>query len=220
MNLLIIEDDIRINNVVARNFTAENFVIQSYSAEEALIEINKLIKFDVIISDWFLGSSDGLELCKKIRKRSKCPILMISVRNEKEDIIKAFDSGVDDYLIKPFSLDELYTRVNNLALRNKKPFFNGTLIKINNVYLDLKKQEVFIEKEKIKLTEKEYKILALLVVNKDRIIGREEIIRCFFSGIKTSYHLVNMHILNIRKKLGENLKLETVSGKGFVIYSK
>jgi DNA-binding response OmpR family regulator len=220
MNLLIIEDNIQINNTVARNFTAENFVVQVYSAKEALTEINKQNKFDVIISDWFLGIDDGLELCKKIRKISKSPILMITVRNEKEDIIKALDCGVDDYLVKPFSLDELCARVNNLFLRNKKIFFEGTLIKIKNVFLDLKRKNVFIKNEKIKLTEKEYKILALLMVNKDKVINRGEMARCFLKESKKSYHLLNMHILNIRKKLGDNLRLETVSGKGFIVRSK
>lgn len=219
MNLLIIEDNVQISNILVRNFARDYDVDKAYNTSEAMNKI-KRNKFDVIILDWFLGNDDGLKFSKKIREVCKVPILMTTVRNDKEDIVRALDKGIDDYLVKPFSLDELSARINNLSQRKKEPSFNKISIKVNKTSLNLKEKKVYVRGKEINLTNLEYRLLALLMVNKNIIISKDEILKYLFDNSSKSHHLVNMHILNLRKKLKNNISIKTIPHEGFVISKK
>ena len=174
-------------------------------------------QFDVIILDWILGDEDGLKIGQQIRKIDDVPILMLSINSETEDIVEALDSGIDDYLVKPFSAPELEVRVKNLIKRSRKLTFKGVKIKANNLVVDIKNHIVKINDQPVALTKTEYQLLVYLLLKNNRVIEKNELIKHTLSGSAKTNHLINTHILNLRKKVKNNLKIKTISNQGFMI---
>ncbi|WP_338537390.1 response regulator transcription factor [Helicovermis profundi] len=216
--ILIVEDEDRLRELVFLYFKKEGFsVIEASNGREALdkIEANKL---DLIILDVMIPEIDGFSLCKKIRKNSDVPIIIITAKTEEEDKILGFELGADEYVTKPFSPKVLVARAKNL-LKRAEGSVRGNVSKYEyeNLVIDYASYEVKVNGKMISLSPKEYDLLLLLVKNKNKVLTREIILDSiwgydYFGDLRT----VDTHIKKLRNKLGESAKyIKTIIRAGY-----
>ncbi len=220
MNLLIIEDDIKIANYSKEGFEEENFVVDlARNGEDGLKLIEKK-SYDIVILDWMLPGIDGIEVCKKIREVGlTTPIIMLTAKVYIEDRIRGLESGADDYVLKPFYFEELLARAN--ALVRRANYQSDDIIKIDNLTLNIRNREVFRGKNKIELTAKEYDILELLVKNRGQIVRLKTIIKEAWKNDETiTSNIVNVYMHHLRRKIDDGYSeklIKTVRKRGFKI---
>lgn len=205
--ILIADDERDISEILKFNLVSEYDLTIVYSAEEAL-EL-ELEQFDLFILDVMMEEISGFQLADIIRheKNLNTPIIFLTAKNTENDLLTGFSIGGDDYIKKPFSINEVKVRVNSVLKRSnkKQPLINKDDV---FVYKDLevseKSKEVKINQEVLNLTKKELEILNLLIKNKDEIFSREDIFKHVwdsesFVGDRT----IDVHITRLRKKLGD-----------------
>lgn len=218
MKILLIED----NEILSRN------MVRFFALKDIHLEVSfdwlsgfkkaKINYYDAIILDISLPEMDWLEVCKKLREAEKnVPIIMLTSRSTKSDIITWLEVWADDYLVKPFDYDELIARIKSLTRRNLKNKSNN--IKIWEFCLDLEKIEVFKWNNKIELSNLEFKLFTYLAQNKNKAIWRKELYEkvwgefdWYFMFSKT----VEVYIWYLRKKLDKNL-IETIKWVWYII---
>lgn len=220
MIILVVEDEKKIASFIKRVLELEKFTVElAASGEEALekIEIND---YDLIVLDVMLSGIDGFRICKKLRQmKINTPLIMLTAKTQIADRIKGLDSGADDYLIKPFSIDELLARIRSLLRRGKKVIM--AKLKIADLSLDPKSHEVCRGKKCLLLTAKEYKILDFLMRREGEVCTRNMIGEHVWGyNFNPLSNVIDSHLSNLRKKIdGRNkIKLiETVRGNGYKI---
>ena len=167
--------------------------------------------------DWMLPKKDGIEVCKAVRAQGiKTPILMLTARFDTTDKVNALDMGADDYLVKPFSLEELIARIRALLRRPQVAL--PTILKIQDIELDLSTRRVTVNSKEIKLTVKEFALLEYMMRNPNQVINRNQILDHLWGFDFDSFsNVVDVHMKNLRKKLNnrKNKVLETVRGIGY-----
>ena len=218
MKILIAEDNKNISKSLELLLKDKKHTIKTaYSAKETL----KLIRndfFDLILLKYQLPDTNGIELCQNIRKELvSTPIIFLTKRSDITTKLSAFDAGVNDYIVKPFSLLELIARINSISKH-----LNPTNLCIKNLSLEINKNIVKTQDEEIKLTNKEMTILVYLAKNANKIISRKELLHYLYpNNTKKSLNLIDVHISNLRKKISKKLcPIETISKKGYVIFEK
>lgn len=220
MKILITEDDKHISKSLAILLKKQNHNIKiAHSAKETLQSIKNHF-FDIILLKYQLPDANGIELCYDIRKELVfTPIIFLTKRADIETKLSAFNAGVNDYIVKPFSLLELIARINvhELSIPSKLSQVN-----IRGLSLYPNKNIIRCEEKDIKLTNKEMTILLYLIKNANKIISRKELLTHLYpNDTKKSLNLIDVHISNLRKKLSKDFcPIETVSGKGYVIFEK
>ena len=216
--ILIVDDETGIVNFMKVYFSHEGYeVYTAYSAEECLKCLN--IDFDIILLDIMLPGMDGLELCRMIRDRISCPIIFLSARIEERDRIKGLAAGGDDYILKPFSMEELGMRVK-AHLRREDRVASKSMVKYwNKFWVDYTKKQVGHEQDTISVTPKEFGVIELLSLNAGRVFSKEYIYEKVwgYDAEGDADTAVMEHIKRIRKKIErDNTKLiETVWGMGY-----
>jgi len=219
MKILIIDDNQEILFGLEKLLTKSNF--KTYTASN-LKEAKKTLEqyeYDLIILDWMLPDGSGVDFLAQMRKEFyTTSVLLLSSKQDIEDKVEALDSGADDYLSKPFSNIELLARIR--ALLRRESSYKKSLIEIKNLKVDLASHQVMVDNKPIELTKKEFELLELLVLNQHVVLTRYQIndhINHDFNSLKSS-NLVDVHIKNLRKKLGSaSTLIETVRGVGFRI---
>jgi DNA-binding response OmpR family regulator len=174
--------------------------------------------YDVLILDRMLPGKEGVEICKTLREKNiMTPIIMLTAKDTVDDKVFGLDSGADDYLIKPFSFEELLSRVRALARRERKTFLPK--LQIGELTLNPKTQEVHMGNKKLDLTLKEFRILEFFMNNFDAVITRQKIIdHLWDSDLDQFSRVMDVHINNLRNKLQKHKHgpiLETVRGVGY-----
>lgn len=221
MKILIIEDEIGIANLISESLKFENYLVDNaYNGNDGL-DLALINQYDLIILDIMLPDISGLDICKEIRKNQiNTPIIMLTARNTTEDKIIGLDTGADDYLIKPFDLDELLARIRALLRRGSKNISDNT-IKIGNLTLNTKTHDVFRAQKKIILTNKEFKLLELLMRKPNEVISRNEILEHVWDTDTDPFsNTVEVHIRYLRQKIDGNFghkMIQTVRGSGYKI---
>lgn len=208
MKLLLIED----NKTIAKNIK-KYLELEWYKvlwAENGLygLEMARKNNIDLIILDLMLPWMDGIEICKKIKKEKDIPIIMTTAKWELDDKLEWFDAGSDDYLIKPFDLEELLVRIKALLKRSK---WNEDIFEKWNIKIDIEAKKISKNNKEIKLTIKEYNILEILLNNIWIAISRTDIIQEIWgwdSLFEWDWKL-DVYISGIRKKLWKNF-IETI----------
>jgi two-component system, OmpR family, response regulator ResD len=214
--LLIVDDEAKIREVVKEYA----MLIHEYEVDEAengFIALQKVIKndYDLIVLDIMMPVMDGFTACKEIKKIKNIPVIMLSARDEEYDKLHGFDLGVDDYVVKPFSPKELMARINAVIKRNSEKEHNRYVFESLDVDIDAR--DVFIDKQKITLTPKEFDLLVYLIRNKNTAINREMLLEkvwnySYFGDDRT----VDTHIKMLRHNLKEYRKfIVTVRGTGY-----
>ncbi len=223
MNLLLIEDEkglaLELIDFLGTEGYRVDYARNKSSAEEKIFVNN----YDFILLDLGLPDGDGLELLAYIKslEEREDAIIILTARSNVEEKIKGLESGADDYLAKPFSLNELLARMNAIIRRKHKISKNE--FRLFDFTINISNKEVYYNKDKIHLTKKEYDILNYLVLNKNRVVSRISLTEHIWGDvleINSDSNFVDVHVKNLRKKLGKYASvpwLQTIRSVGYKI---
>lgn len=218
--ILIVEDDNDINDLISETLTKNGFVCKkTYSGTEALIYLKE--NFDLFVLDLMLPGLTGEDVIKKIRKVSQAPVLVLSSKDSMDSKLLLLNGGADDYMTKPFNLDEFLARVNILIRRNSDNKISSCL-EYKSLRLDINDFSCFINDNELLLTKSEFKILQLLMTKPKQVFTKENIYEYAFGDYYLSTdNSINVHVSNIRKKIKKYTDeeyVETVRGIGFKLH--
>lgn len=220
MRILVIEDDARIGSNISEFLKGKaNFFTQitpSFEEAEFLLSTES---YDGIILDWMLPDGDGLELLKLLRSRQiTTPILLLTAKSQVEDKVAGLEQGADDYLTKPFALEELLARIKTI-IRRKELSSATPLISVGDLKIDTNTRIVQLGEKEIDLAPREYELLEYLALKSNTALSRQDLLdHVWGEEIDPFSNTVDVHIRYLRKKLkgGKNL-LKTVKGKGYML---
>ncbi|WP_024786702.1 MULTISPECIES: response regulator transcription factor [unclassified Lebetimonas] len=216
MKILIVEDDLNILSLLKEHLKEEGFIIdiaQNGADGEYLAILNQ---YDVIILDWMLPEKSGIDVLKTLREKNiTTPVIMLTAKGDIEDKIKGLKTGADDYLPKPFSLQELQARIEAIY---RRMVLNGqNIISIKDIVIDTDKKIVKKKSSIIDLTAQEYELLMLLVKRKNSYVSKMMIEEYLWNNEKINEsNLVPVIIYHLRKKLGKNF-IKSIKGLGYKI---
>ena len=219
--IFIIEDEPSIVKLLTYNLEKEGFIVGfSDNGNEGLKSL-KNFDPDILLLDWMLPDLSGIEICsliKKNEKLSKIPIIMLTARGEEEDKIKGLDSGVDDYMTKPFSFKELLARIKAL-LRRSKPNSISNILEFEDLKLDRLEKRVYRKKTEITLGPTEYRLIEFFLTNPKRVFTRDQILENVWpNNINVETRTIDVHIRRLRKSINlPNCKelIRTVRSAGY-----
>lgn len=220
MNALIIEDDENILRFVAKGLKEEGFSVDTANSGDDGLYLAQINEYDIIILDWGLPVISGLQICKEIRlQKITTPILMLTAKNDIDDKIESLESGMDDYMTKPFVFRELVARINSLLRRSS--YNQADIIKLDTLEVNVSKRVVKRSGKTIELTSKEFSILIYMLNNKNNIVTHTKIQDKVW-GISeiTSSNVINVFVHHLRKKIdleGEIPLIKTIRGSGYKI---
>lgn len=220
MTILIIEDEKKLVEILKKALHSERYAFDvAYDGKEGL-EKALQNNYSLIILDLSLPKKDGLDVCKELRaKFIHTPIIMLTARGVTEDRIKGLDVGADDYLLKPFSLDELFARIRAVLRRRKVT--ESTFISFQDLVLDGKKHIVSRGGKALSLTPKEYRLLETLLRNEGQAIPRAQLIEeAWGKDFKDINLELNVHMRYLRRKVDLGRKeslIKTVRGVGYIL---
>ena len=219
--IFIIEDETSIIQLVQHNLEKEGFIISSaINGDEGWKELKKF-KPNLLLLDWMLPDLSGIEICKNIRKDinfKNLPIIMLTAKGEEEDKIKGLESGVDDYLTKPFSFNELLARIK-AVLRRSDPKIVSDELKFEDLKLDRIEKRVFRDNIEVLLGPTEFRWLEFFLTNPKRVYSRDQILENVWpNNVNVESRTIDVHIRRLRKSI--NLKdkrelIRTVRSSGY-----
>ncbi len=217
--ILVVEDDTDINNLISKALTKAGYECQqAFSGTEGLLYA-KSEQFSLVVMDLMLPGMNGEELLKKLREFSFMPVIVLSAKDSLDSKIDLLTAGAEDYMTKPFELDELIVRVGVQLRRFSKQDAAVNQLVHKSLVLNLEDMTATVNGEDISFTKQEYKILELLMKNPNRVFSKQDIYDYAWEGFYIGEDkTINMHISNIRKKLKtvcEEEYIETVWGIGF-----
>ena len=218
--VLIVEDEPEIREMLNFSLTRAGFsVIEAATGEMALQRLDSHLP-NILIVDWMLPGMSGVELAKRLRREeltSALPLLMLTARNEETDVLKSFESGIDDYMSKPFSPKELVARIKALLRRSGAP--ENDVLEASGIRIDLVSHRVTVEGKNIKIGPTEYRLLELLMRNPDRVFERDQLLdRVWGRSSYIETRTVDVHVLRLRKVLkpfGLDGTVQTVRSVGY-----
>lgn len=208
MKILVVDDEPQIRKLLRTGLKGYGYDVSAViNGQEALIAAAQQMP-DVIILDISLGSEpDGLEVCRRLREWSKTPIIMLSIRNDEKTKVAALDAGADDYLTKPFGMEELRARIQAVLRRTAvEPATSPTAeIRVGSLFIDLVNRRVLVEGDEVHLTPKEYDLLRLLATNPGKVMTHRTLLsKVWGPDYGEMDHYVRVFINQLRKKLREN----------------
>ena len=223
MRLLLVDNDEILIDLLRRTLTKKNYALDAVTDGEQGWIYGSTYPYDLIILDWSLPKLDGLSLCQRFRSHGyHLPILLTTVRNSSTEKIMALDAGVDDYLCKPFDIEELTARIRALLRRSKSNSL--PLLTWGDLQLNLSTCQVTYQGHLILLTAKEYQLLELFMHHSQEVFGIEDILESLWSSLEyTSEATVRSHLRNLRNKLKQagltEDPIETIRGRGYCLKS-
>lgn len=218
-HILVVDDEKNIRDLIEKYLVASNFKVTTYGDAKYLKEEVRRIHPDLIVLDIMMPNSNGLEVCKEIRKFSEVPIIFVSAKDEEFDRILGLELG-DDYLNKPFSPRELVVRVKNILKRLDR-HIPADRVMIKDLELDKISRHIKINGDVIKMTQKEYEVIAYFCDHVNMPIKREQLIEDIWGyDFEGELRVVDDLVKRLRKKLSQaesRIKIETVWGYGYKI---
>jgi len=221
MHLLIVEDNQRMAELIQRGLEDVGFTTTIVYDGEMALKLALRNTYDLIISDVILPKLNGLDFCKEIKnKKPNLPIIMLTALGTTDDKVEGFDSGADDYMVKPFEMRELVARIKALSKRNfNQP--NEYILKYNDLEMNLHTKIVTRENKEIELTPKEFRLLQFMIENSERVLSRNEIAeKVWDTHFDTGTNFIDVYINYLRNKIDKqfNKKLiHTKTGQGFIL---
>lgn len=218
--ILIIEDDPAILKMLQRGLSFEGYTIEIATDGNSGLAEAREYKPDLVVLDWMLPGMDGLEVCNRLRLGSKVPILMLTAKDTVQDRIQGLDAGADDYMVKPFNLDELIARVRAL-LRRAQPE-RVPVLTFADLSLNTSTREITRGNRLIQLTAKEHELLELFLRHPRQVLTRDVIFdRVWGYDFGGESNVLEVYIRYLRQKLEDNEKLprliHTVRSVGYVL---
>lgn len=220
MRVLVVEDEKEIRNFLKRSLEAECYAVDTAEDGERGSFLARTNKYDLVLLDNMMPKKTGLEVCKEVRSEGiEIPILVLSVKSESTTKVDLLNAGADDYLTKPFSVDELFARIKALLRRPSK--IEQELMEIDNLTLEESRHVVKRGDKEIKLTRKEFSLLKYLLKNKGIVLSRSMIMEHVWDMSADPFsNTIESHIMSLRKKIdfaGMNKLIYTISGRGYKI---
>ena len=200
--ILVVDDEYQITRVLKRSFLAHSYDVRTASNGESALDLFHDFHPDLLITDLSMPEMNGIELCREIRKISKIPIIILSVKGEERTKVEALDAGADDYVTKPFGMDELLARVR--AAFRRFPALDDEKSKINagDFEIDLSAHTVFLKGQEIHLTPKEFELLTFLVKNQGKVLTHRTLLGAVWGGNFTEQtEYLRVFVGNFRKKI-------------------
>src|SRR5579864_1828384 len=218
--ILVVDDEKHIVELARLYLTREGYEVEGVGDGAQAVSRFGQLKPDLVILDIMLPGSDGLTICKEIRKQSQVPIIMLTARDEVTDKVVGLEVGADDYLTKPFHPQELVARAKALLRRAKTEPDQPKMIRAGRLEVDLERHEVRHGKAKVQLRPKEFDLLALLARHPGRVFQRSELLDLVWGYDFPGYtRTVDVHVQQLREKLASggvtNPTIQTVWGVGY-----
>ena len=218
MRVLIVEDDSGIADFLQLELEHEGFDVLHAEDGRKALELFESGVPDIILLDIMLPKLNGLEVLRRIRKTSRVPVIMLTARGDTLDKVSGLDSGADDYLAKPFEIEELLARMRAVMRRNEA---NGEPLKLRGIELNRNSMEVKINKERIALSKTEYLLLKTFIENKNVVLSRDKIINAVWGeNHYIDENSVDVYVRYLRSKIDDKAGEEyisTVRGAGYVM---
>jgi two-component system OmpR family response regulator len=215
MRILIIEDEIDLLKSLSRGLKDEGYAVDTANDGEEGLFSALSNDYDAILLDVMLPKLDGWKILEKLRTKKKTPVLMLTARDQTADRVRGLDSGADDYLIKPFNLEEVLARIRAIIRRSTNHTSNSIII--GDVALNLASKTVTLKSEPVDLTAREYSLVEFLALHKGEVITRTQLYEHLFDENESSLsNLLDVHVSKIRKKLGPDFVV-TRRGHGYCV---
>jgi two-component system response regulator MprA len=218
--ILLIEDEARIAQFVERALIYEGYRVSVARDGQTGLSIARDNPPDLVVLDWMLPGLDGLEVCKRLRAASEVPILMLTARDELRDRVQGLDAGADDYLVKPFEIDELMARVRAL-FRRATPQSKPEVLRFADLTLDTGTHRAYRGDRAIDLTAKEYELLELFMRNPRQVLTRDVIFdRVWGYDFGGESNIIEVYVRYLRQKTEQKEEprlVHTVRGVGYVL---
>jgi len=220
--VLIAEDDAEIRQALERILRFEGYATSTVNDGAAALEAITEDPPDVVVLDVMMPFVDGLDVCRRLRSRGdRTPVLMLTARHELSDRVEGLDAGADDYLAKPFELDELLARLRALLRRSADP--DDEVLGVGPILLDVRRRLVTVDGSEVDLTRTEFAVLELFMRNHEIVLERSTIYeRVWGYDFGSDSRSLDVHVGYLRRKLeaeGIDRMIETVRGVGFVLRS-
>jgi two-component system, OmpR family, response regulator len=221
MKLLVVEDDRMLLELVRRALTEDGFAVDVASDGEQAEPLAFMNDYDAVILDLVLPGKSGLQLLQQMRREGRTtPTLILTGRRAKQDVVRALDIGADDYLTKPFDLDELKARIRALVRRGGSQRSEPQLA-LGGVLLDRRRRQANVDGQPLRVTPKEYALLEYLMMRVDEVVPRSELLEKVWDfHFDPGSNVVDVHVARLRAKLrlaNASLRLDTVRGIGFTL---
>src|SRR5512142_1835122 len=217
--VLVIEDDEAILKMLRRSLVYEGYQVDTAIEGQSGLNLARDEHPDIVVLDWMLPGMDGLEVCRRLRSGGNIPILMLTAKDTIQDRVQGLDAGADDYLVKPFELDELLARIRAL-LRRTQPE-RSQVLQFADLTLDTGTRQAYRKGRVISLTAKEYDLLELFLRHPRQVLTREMIFdRVWGYDFGGESNVLDVYIRYLRQKLeieGETRLIHTVRGVGYVL---
>jgi two-component system, OmpR family, response regulator len=219
-NLLLIDDDEKLAEPLREYLARFNLSLHSETRPLEGIERIRSRRYDLLVLDVMLPDIDGFETCRRIRQFSDIPIIMLTARGEVMDRVVGLELGADDYLPKPFEPRELVARIQNIFKRGK-PAADGRVYEFGGLQLDTDKKSLMRDGEEVAVTATEYELLNLLLLNRERVLTRDEIMRAL-RGIDADLYsrAIDVLVSRLRQKLQRPELIRTVRGQGYQLVDR
>ncbi len=222
MKILVIEDDQRVSELIKRGLEEQEFEVDLAYDGLSGRKLAFQNEYDLIITDIVLPKIDGLEISKELRRlKYEIPIIMLTALGTTDDKVEGFDSGADDYLVKPFEMRELIVRIRALLKRKIKSGMSASRLTYADLVMDVNTKSVERAGTEIPLTPKEFKLLEFMLSNPERVLSRVEIAdKVWDTHFDTGTNFIDVYINYLRKKIDRdfgNKLIHTKSGMGFIL---
>ncbi len=220
MKILIIEDDLDISSYIRNNFIEDSFTVDVARNSSNGSYMARTNFYDVIVIDYALPDKDGISLCVELRESGiETPIIFLTNNKEMRKRISALEKGADDYMTKPFALEELRARI--LALARRPKHVEDPILTVDDLVLDTNRRTARRGNTQIYLTRKTYNLLEYLMKNKGTVLSRGVIMEYVWNSEGDPFsNTVEAHILSLRKKInvgGKRNLLRNIPGRGYII---
>jgi two-component system, OmpR family, KDP operon response regulator KdpE len=200
--ILVIDDEFQITRVLKRSLGAHRYDVRTASDGEAGLDLFRDFHPDLVITDLSMPEMSGIEVCRAIRKTSDIPIIVLSVRGEESVKVEALDAGADDYITKPFGMNELLARVRASIRRGPAEPEPQDVVEVGDFRLDNARRSVTVNGAEVHLTPKEFELLAYLIEHHDRVITHRALLSKIWGGEFTEQtEYLRVFIGNLRKKI-------------------
>ena len=217
MKALIVDDDLALADVISFTFRRAGFDVSVAYDGHTAIERWQNDSPDIVILDLNLPKLDGLSVCRQIRTQSDVPIIILTVRGEEDDIVKGLELGADDYVVKPFQLEEIVARLN--ALLRRAAGFAKPKLEFGSLSLDIAAKRLLVDEQNVDLTAYEYKMLEYLMLHPGQVISKTELTEHLYAqDYDRDSNVLEVFVRRLRQKLDpeQTLKpIETVRGQGY-----
>ena len=215
MRILVVEDEPDLLASLAQALREEGYAVDTANNGDDGFFYAEGTDYDALVLDVMLPGLDGWEILKRLRKTKQTPVLMLTARDQTRDRVKGLDTGADDYVVKPFDLEELFARLRALIRRSANQTTN--VLEIGAVKIDTAARNVFFKDKTVELTAREYALVEFLALHRGEVVTRTQLYEHLFDENESSLsNLLDVHVSNVRKKLGAEF-IVTRRGHGYCI---